>query len=176
MIFKKLNSKIQEQFTRMCSTGKLFRVNVSGNEIWDKYISGFKPEQNPVFRDPNSSTHNCNNDKSFIRRYGNIVAIDESFQLMSLFDIEVSGDYIDTIPSLSSYVKSFSIIDVFVESYNFLDREVNWERVTKKQEAEEANLALTKKENNQKILELISRKKDTALEQMSVEELEKMLQ
>lgn len=48
--------------------------------------------------------------------------------------------------------------------------------LTKKQEAEEASLALSKKENNQKILELISRKKDTALEQMSVEELEKMLQ
>lgn len=48
--------------------------------------------------------------------------------------------------------------------------------LTKKQEAEEASLALSKKENNQKILELIARKKDTALEQMSVEELEKMLQ
>src|SRR5574343_1074969 len=134
MNFKQLNQAIQEQFTRMCNTNKLFRVNISGDEVWDKYISGFKPEQNPVFRDPNSSTHNCNNDNSFIRRYGNIVAIDESFQLMSLFDIEVSGDYIDTIPSLSQYVKSFPITDVFVESYNFLDREVNWERVNKKQE------------------------------------------
>ena len=48
--------------------------------------------------------------------------------------------------------------------------------LTKKQESEEATLALSKKENNQKILELIARKKDTALEQMSVEDLEKMLQ
>lgn len=48
--------------------------------------------------------------------------------------------------------------------------------LTKKQEVEEAAALLSKKENNQKILELISRKKDTALEQMSVEELEKMLQ
>lgn len=47
--------------------------------------------------------------------------------------------------------------------------------LTKKQEAEEAAALLSKKEQNQKILELIARKKDTALEQMSVEELEKML-
>lgn len=134
MNFKQLNQAIQEQFTKMCKTGKLFRVNVSGNEVCNKYISGFKLEQDPVFRDPNSSTHNCNNDKSFIRRYGNVVTIDENFQLISLFDIEAGGDYIDTIPSLSQYVKSFPITDVFVESYNFLDREVNWEKVSKKQE------------------------------------------
>ena len=48
--------------------------------------------------------------------------------------------------------------------------------LTKKQEAEEEAAKVSKKEQNQKILELISRKKDTALEQMSVEELEKMLQ
>ena len=41
--------------------------------------------------------------------------------------------------------------------------------------SKEADTALNKKEHNQKILELIARKKDTALEQMSVEELEKML-
>lgn len=134
MNFKQLNQAIQEQFTKMCKTGKLFRVNISGNEIWDKYISGFTPEQNPVFRDPNSSTYNCNNDKSFIRRYGNVVAIDEDYNLMSIFDVEASGDFIDTIPQLSQYVKSFPVIDVFVESYKFLNQEVNWERVNKKQE------------------------------------------
>lgn len=48
--------------------------------------------------------------------------------------------------------------------------------LTKKQEAEEEAAKVSKKEQNQKILELISRKKDTVLEQMSVEELEKMLQ
>lgn len=48
--------------------------------------------------------------------------------------------------------------------------------LTKKQEAEEAAASLNKKEQNQKILEFISRKKDKELEAMSVEELEKMLQ
>lgn len=146
MTFKQLNNVIQEQFTKMCKTGKLFRVNTTGQNVWEMYLLGFSAEQNPIFRDPNSSTYNCNNDKSFIRRYGNVVAIDEEYNLMSIFDVEASGDFIDTIPQLSQYVKSFPIIDVFIESYKFLDQEVNWERVNKKQEVYQLGVQKTFKQ------------------------------
>lgn len=47
--------------------------------------------------------------------------------------------------------------------------------LTKKKEAEEIRNAAEIKAHNQKVLELISRKKDKALEEMSVEELEKLI-
>jgi DNA-binding transcriptional MerR regulator len=47
--------------------------------------------------------------------------------------------------------------------------------LTKKRENEEARLAIEKKARKQKILQLIADKKDESLKNMSVEELEKML-
>ena len=35
--------KIQAQFDKMCSTGKLFRSSITGQKVWDIYINGFEP-------------------------------------------------------------------------------------------------------------------------------------
>jgi len=47
--------------------------------------------------------------------------------------------------------------------------------ITKKAEAEAIRESKAKKENNQKILELIAQKKEGVLQEKSIEELEKML-
>ena len=133
MTFKELNQKIQAQFIKMCETGKLFRSELTGQQVWDLYLEGFTPEQNPVFRDPNSSTHNCNNDKHFIRRYGNIVALSENFEIMTMFDIDVAGsDYENTIPNLSKWIKEGKISDVFIEVFDAIHL-LNYERTNKNQ-------------------------------------------
>lgn len=36
-----LNKKIQEKFDEMSITGKLFRVALTGQEIWDLYLKIF---------------------------------------------------------------------------------------------------------------------------------------
>ena len=49
-----LESKmLQEQFAKMCATGKLFRSKVSGDQIWEAYMIGFG--EDPIFRDPQRS-------------------------------------------------------------------------------------------------------------------------
>lgn len=121
MTFKQFNNVIQQQFDKM-QQYKLFRLNITGQEIWDKYISGFKPEQNPIFRDPESSTHQCNNDKHFIRRYGNIVAIDNDLNIISMFDIDVTNtDYFDTIQGIKQLLSTAEIQDVFFETFDELN-------------------------------------------------------
>ena len=50
----------------MCQTGKLFRSTMTGREVWDLYLDSF--EEDPIFRDPQSSEHNCNLCNNFIRR------------------------------------------------------------------------------------------------------------
>ena len=104
MNFKQLNVAMQKQFEKM-QQHKLFRLDISGQEIWDHYLSGFKPEQNPIFRDPNSSESNCNDDKNFIRRYGNICATTPELNVLTIFDIDVIGTkYEDTIHNLQNKI------------------------------------------------------------------------
>ena len=58
-------------FGVMSATGMLFRADIAGDEIYDLYLQSFPAGADPVFRDPNSTEHSCNNCKNFMRRYGN---------------------------------------------------------------------------------------------------------
>ena len=127
----RFQKSIQEQFDKMCATGKLFRSSLTGQQVWDLYINAFLPEHNPVFRDPSSTTHNCNLCNNFIRRYGNIVAIDENYNIITMFDVEASEEYATVAQTLSKALRAASVSDVFFETYNELDRKVNYESVSK---------------------------------------------
>lgn len=122
MEFKNFTKQVQNQFAEMCKTGKLFRVDVSGSEIWKQYLAGFKPEYNGVFRDPESSVHNCNNCHNFIRRYGNIVSINSDGKLDSIFsNLNVSEEYENSVKAINELIISSKIRDVFFETFNELN-------------------------------------------------------
>ena len=118
---KEFNKLVQAQFNKMCATGKLFRSSTSGQQVWDKYISSFEPKHNPIFRDPNSSSHNCNLCNNFIRRYGNIVAIDGNLNIITIWDVNADEEYRNVANSLSNLIKSAPIVDVFFETFNELN-------------------------------------------------------
>ena len=104
---KDFNKKLQERFKTMCDTGRLFRVALTGNQVWNLYLHGFGIDT--IFRDPESSEHNCNHCKNFIRRYGNIVAISGDNTLMTLFDVElmdIPREYIRSASDLSEKIKA----------------------------------------------------------------------
>jgi hypothetical protein len=117
---EKLNVKIQEHFNVMCSSGKLFRVTLTGSQIWDLYLESF--DNDPIFRDPASSQHNCNICKNFIRRYGNIVSINEDYEIISLFDItNVDDEFKSVVKSLSKAIKKSKVVEMFNETFNELN-------------------------------------------------------
>ena len=103
---------IQAQFDKMCRSGKLFRSFLTGQQVWDIYINGFEKKHNPIFRDPESSMHNCNLCKNFIRRYGNIVSIDEVYNIITMFDVIAPEEFITVVKSISDSLKlmSFEIL------------------------------------------------------------------
>lgn len=130
--FKKFNHQIHHQFDGMCKTGMLFRADVSGNELWELYLSSFKDEQ--IFRDPESSVHNCNCCKNFIRRYGNIVSINDEGSIESIFsNISNAGEYQEPAKNLNDLIKSKQITGVFIESYKDLNESLNYESCKKNQ-------------------------------------------
>jgi hypothetical protein len=133
--FSSFAKKVENKFTEIQGNGKLFKSSVSGDQLWEAYINSFKAEDNPVFRDPDSSTHNCNLDKSFIRRYGNIVAIDSSFNIVTMWDVELdeSDVYFNSCRSMSNLLKSSPIKDVFFETYDELNS-LPYEKLSRSQE------------------------------------------
>lgn len=114
---EQLTKQLQAQFDKMCASGKLFRVALSGQEVWDLYINSFSEEDNPIFRDPNSSSKNCNHCKNFIRRYGNIVSVDENYNIVSMFDITTTTEYKDVVKILSKAITKSKITEVFFETF-----------------------------------------------------------
>jgi len=122
---EKLSKYIQAQFDKMCATGKLFRSSITGREVWEAYLKGFGEDE--IFRDPESSVHNCNHCNSFIKRYGNVVAIDENYNIMTMFDVvseldtDTFEEYSDSMNAMHKLLVSASIANVFVETYNMLN-------------------------------------------------------
>lgn len=118
---KAFSKMIQSQFAWMSQTGKLFRVAVSGEQLWQFYLASFSKEDDPVFRDPSSTSHNCNHCNNFIRRYGNIVSVDENYNVVSMFDVDADGEYKNTAKVLSAAVKKSKIKEVFFETFKELN-------------------------------------------------------
>ena len=114
---KNLVKELQAQFNVMCATGKLFKSSITGQTVWELYLNGFLPENNGIFRDPESTEHNCNLCKNFIRRYGNIVAVDSNNNIISIWDNVTSEKYLKSAKEISEKLQEASIIDIFMETY-----------------------------------------------------------
>lgn len=125
---KQFQQKVQQQFNRMVATGKLFRSSIIGQRVWELYLNSF--EKDPIFRDPNSSTHNCNLCNNFIRRYGNIVAISDKNEIMTLWDVEIEGEFAPVADTVSKAIHSAPIQDVFFETFTELNS-LNYEKCSK---------------------------------------------
>ena len=128
---KEFSKKIQAKFAEMQKTGKLFRVELTGLQIWDLYLSSFSKENNPAFRDPESSTFNCKTCNNFIRRYSNIVAVDENYKIITMFDVETTEEFENTVKVLSTAIKASKITEVFFETFEELN-ELPYESCNKK--------------------------------------------
>jgi len=132
---KQFNELIQAQFLQLCAIGRLYRVELTGRNVWDLYLKSFTKDTNPKFRDPESSTKNCNHCNNFIRRYGNIVAIDKNFNIITLFDVipGVDSDYTATAAMLSAHIRESPIKDIFIETLDSL-MGLPYEKIKKNQE------------------------------------------
>jgi hypothetical protein len=148
MEFKKFNQQIQKQFNQMCQTQKLFRVKVTGRQVWDTYLNSFENEK--VFRDPESSEHNCNACKNFIRRYGNVVAIDGNGHIISIFSgISDAGEYTKPAQECDKLITSSEIEGVFFETYKQLNEDLNYESCNKSQQTYKLGLEVNFKKYTQ---------------------------
>ena len=108
----------QAQFNRLSERGVLYRSTVTGREVWNAYMQGFG--EDPIFRDPQSSEHNCNTCRNFFERYGNIVAVDEDLNIITMYDGETTDEYRESFAAMSRLLKRAPIANVFVETFDYL--------------------------------------------------------
>lgn len=156
---KEFNKKIQAKFAEMSKTGKLFRVALTGQEIWGLYLNSFSKENNPVFRAPDSTSKNCNHCNNFIRRYANIVALDENNNIVTMFDVDADSEYQDTVKVLSAAIKDSKIVDVFFETFNELNS-LPYESCKKTNDVFQLGVAENPKRYNQEEAEKYKRGED----------------
>lgn len=131
---EKFVERTKEHFKKMCSSGRLFRANISGREIYQFYLMAFPDGTNPVFRDPSSSTHNCNNCNNFIKRYGNIVSVNENGELVTLFGADgIPEPHATVAKQLDTLIKARAIENVFFETFAELNS-LNYEKCRKGQD------------------------------------------
>lgn len=131
----------------MALSGKLFRSSLSGHDLWDLYINSFEKKDNPVFRDPNSSYKNCNHCKNFIRRYGNIVSVDDHFNIITMFDNVTDPENVKTAAALSTALKGHPIQEIFTETFSELNS-LPYESCSKNQDLFQLGVASNVKRYN----------------------------
>ena len=113
MDFNKFKTAVAKQFQAM-SKHQLFRVDVSGDDLWDRYLAAFPEGTNPIYRE--RTEHDCNCCKQFIRAVGNVVAVVNG-RTVSIWDGEV-GDitYQSVADVMSRRVRGESITNIFLHT------------------------------------------------------------
>lgn len=117
MLFHQFKVDVDAAFSKMAkNASRLYKTNVSGDQLWDAYINSF-PEGEE------RQSHNCHACHSFIKHYGNVVAIVDN-TIVTYWDAVHSPGYENTAKAMSKVVLSAPIENVFLttESNLGLDR------------------------------------------------------
>lgn len=140
------NRLLMKRFAEISKSGMLFRVAVTGDDIWKIYLRAFQEGNDPIFRDPKSTTHSCNHCKNFIRRYANVVGINDDNEIVTMFDVADQADDEYRLPTkaIAETIKRSKIIDVFFETFDSL-KELPYESVKKTADVFRLGVAVNRK-------------------------------
>ncbi len=113
MNFFEFNVLLQKHLATMFVYSKnLFVVNVDKDKMWNLYLDSFPKGTNEIFR--KRREFDCSCCKSFIRQFGNVVAIKNN-KLVSIWDFETNDStYQPVINELSKFIHNNIIEDVFI--------------------------------------------------------------
>lgn len=127
MDFRKLKTAVQQKFLEM-SNYPLFRVNVDKDELWETYLNSFPEGTNPLYR--KRTQHDCSCCRQFIKSIGNIVAVDDSNNVISIWDVSVGNPgygYQVVVDALAKFVKRHRIDNIFLHSEPYVGTDKNYE-------------------------------------------------
>lgn len=127
MSFTAFRDQVSHQFAKM-SKSRLFRVDVTGDELWETYLASFRPGDDPIYRE--RTEHNCSACRSFIKTIGSIVTINDHGEVSSLWDVKTDEMYTPVAEALSRLVKSRAVTGPFLHGERTVGVEKTFEEVT----------------------------------------------
>ncbi len=128
--FKNFKTAMQKQFSSMAENHSvLFITDVSRDEIWETYLASFPAGTNNLFRERNE--YDCNTCRQFLRPYGNVVAINDKNEVVTIWDIKVEGYYQAVADALAAKVRSGAVKELFVSKILKLGTGENHEQTDK---------------------------------------------
>lgn len=111
--FEVFSSKVHAQFTEM-SKDELYTVDISGDTLYELYLSAFPEGTNPIYKE--RTEHDCSCCKNFIRNIGLVVSIQNN-KLVTVWDVaDVPFPYDVVAKVLADQVRSTKIASVFRSS------------------------------------------------------------
>jgi hypothetical protein len=112
--FKSFKQPVSDQFTVMVKEDRLFKTDVTKEDLWNTYLDSFPEGTNEVHKERRE--YDCVACKQFIRRCGNVVSIKRN-KLVSIWDAEdLEFPFNIVAAKMSELVKSAAIRDVFVSN------------------------------------------------------------
>lgn len=109
--FKPFADTMQNELIKKLNDQNLtvVRVNIGLDLLWEEYLQSYPKEVNGIFRERRH--YDGNYDKSFVRRLGNLLFINnETLEVSTIWDIEAEGYFQQVCDKMSEYVKfHFSI-------------------------------------------------------------------
>ena len=80
---------VAETFQRMAKAGPVFVASVTGDDLYAAYLGSFPEGTDPMFR--KRTEHDCSSCKNFVRRVGNVVAINGEGAVLTVWDTAVKS-------------------------------------------------------------------------------------
>lgn len=114
MEFQEFNKALQQRVAKMTSTSSpLFTVNVDGETMWDAYLNSFPPGTNEIYR--RRREFDCSCCRNFVKNFGNLVTIDDRYNLHTIWDFEVDDVTFQIVANaMRDLILNGKVVDSFI--------------------------------------------------------------
>lgn len=125
--FKEFRDMVHDRMAKLEQDGYLFFTSTrTRDEVWDAYLNAYPEGTNEVFRERRS--YDCNNCAKFVRRAGNLIAINETGDRTTVWDVAAPGYYGAVAASMHAFIGSAQIEGFFIpKEANLVGVESNME-------------------------------------------------
>ena len=112
--FKKFRTELQNHInTMMKNHDMLYLVNIDKEVMWNTYLDRFPDGSNEIFRERRE--YECSACRSFIKHFGNVVAITDDNEIISIWDLLTTVDIFKPVVfAMSKLVHSSIVNEIFL--------------------------------------------------------------
>lgn len=127
--FKPFSEIVHSTYTTMAK-GELFRVALTGDELWAAYLAAFPEGTNPIFRQ--RTEHDCSCCRNFIKNLGPLVSLDDNGGRITVWDeaaMFAEQPYAEVAEALSRLVQQAPIEALYRTKERSYGAELTFEEV-----------------------------------------------